>query len=210
MQFKRMFSTDAYKGTSGYLRTQKNYEILRTVLYFAISLSLFIAGWVTTGSRENLLTIVAVLGCLPACKSLVEMFMFLRYKGCNEQDAAQIAAHTDGLTGLYDMVFTSYEKNYEIHHMTICGNTLCGYTSDPKFAEQAFYKHIQDILKKDNYREVTVKIFHDLDKYLKRCEQLKDLPAQPGREGRGCAHPENGGASQKIFSRFSYSPFVRG
>lgn len=23
MQFKRMFSTDAYKGTSGYLRTQK-------------------------------------------------------------------------------------------------------------------------------------------------------------------------------------------
>lgn len=72
MQFKRMFSTDAYKGTSGYLRTQKNYEILRTVLYFAISLSLFIAGRVTTGSRENLLTIVAVLGGLPACKSLVE------------------------------------------------------------------------------------------------------------------------------------------
>ncbi len=124
MQFKRMFSTDAYKGTSGYLRAKK-YEILRTVLYFAISLSLFIAGWVTTGSRENLLTIVAVLGCLPACKSLVEMFMFLRYKGCNEQDAAQIAAHTDGFTGLYDMVFTSYEKNYVIHHMTICGNTLC-------------------------------------------------------------------------------------
>ena len=171
MQFKRMFSTDAYKGTSGYLRTQKNYEILRTVLYFAISLSLFIAGWVTTGSRENLLTIVAVLGCLPACKSLVEMFMFLRYKGCN---------------GLYDMVFTSYEKNYVIHHMTICGNTLCGYTSDPKFAEQAFYKHIQDILKKDNYREVTVKIFHDLDKYLKRCEQLKDLPAQPELTGGIC------------------------
>ena len=74
MQFKRMFTTDAYRGTRGYLRTQKIYEILRTVLYFAISLSLFIAGWVSTGSRENLLTIVAVLGCLPACKSLVEMF----------------------------------------------------------------------------------------------------------------------------------------
>ena len=53
MQFKRMFTTDAYKGTRGYLRTQKTYEILRTVLYFAISLSLFIAGWVSTGSREN-------------------------------------------------------------------------------------------------------------------------------------------------------------
>ena len=51
MQFKRMFTTDAYRGTRGYLRTQKIYEILRTVLYFAISLSLFIAGWVSTGSR---------------------------------------------------------------------------------------------------------------------------------------------------------------
>lgn len=110
MQFKRMFTTDAYRGTRGYLRTQKIYEILRTVLYFAISLSLFIAGWVSTGSRENLLTIVAVLGCLPACKSLVEMFMFLRYRGCDEQVAAKIAAHTEGLTTLYDMVFTSYER----------------------------------------------------------------------------------------------------
>ena len=53
MQFKRMFTTDAYKGTRGYLRTQKTYEILRTVLYFAISLSLFIAGWVSTGSLSG-------------------------------------------------------------------------------------------------------------------------------------------------------------
>ena len=36
----------------------------------------------------------------------------------------------------------------------------------------------------DNYREVTVKIFHDLDKYLKRCEQLKDLPTQPETDRR--------------------------
>lgn len=86
MQLKRMFSTDDVKGTRGYLRTQKNYEIIRTVLYFAISIALFIAGWVSTGSRENLLTIVAVLGCLPACKSLVEMFMYLRYKGCDDRD----------------------------------------------------------------------------------------------------------------------------
>lgn len=178
MQLKRMFSTDSVKGTKNYLRTQKNYEILRTVLYFAISLSLFIAGWVSTGSRENLLTIVAVLGCLPACKSLVEMFMFLRYRGCDENEAAQIEAHTGDLTGLYDMVFTSYERNYVIHHMTVCGNTICGYTSDPKFEEQAFYKHIQGILKKDNYKEVSVKIFNDLGKYLNRCEQLKELPTQ--------------------------------
>ena len=40
-------------------------------------------------------------------------------------------------------------------------------------------KHIQAILKKDYYRETSVKIFNDLDKYVKRCEQLKELPPQP-------------------------------
>ena len=53
MQLKRMFSTDDVKGTRGYLRTQKNYEIIRTVLYFAISLALFIAGWCSTGSSGS-------------------------------------------------------------------------------------------------------------------------------------------------------------
>ena len=32
---------------------------------------------------------------------------------------------------------------------------------------------------KDNYREVSVKIFNDLDKYLTRCDQLKELSSQP-------------------------------
>ena len=50
-----MFSTEKYKGTTGYFETQKKYEILRTVIYFAISLSLFAAGWIQTGNRENLL-----------------------------------------------------------------------------------------------------------------------------------------------------------
>ena len=174
------------KGNFGYFKSEKKRRLIITAILFAVPLFIFFTSWIYFKTRMTVWTVVAVVGCLPACKSLVEMFMFLRYKGCNEQDAAQIAAHTDGLTGLYDMVFTSYEKNYVIHHMTICGNTLCGYTSDPKFAEQAFYKHIQDILKKDNYREVTVKIFHDLDKYLKRCEQLKDLPTQPELTGGIC------------------------
>ena len=185
-QSKAKTSSRVSKGNFGYFRSEKRRRLIITAILFAVPLFIFFTSWFYFKTRMTVWTVVAVVGCLPACKSLVEMFMFLRYKGCNEQDAAQIAAHTDGLTGLYDMVFTSYEKNYVIHHITICGNTLCGYTSDPKFAEQAFYKHIQNILKKDNYREVTVKIFHDLDKYLKRCEQLKDLPAQPELTGGIC------------------------
>ncbi len=177
MKLIRMFSTDNYKGQRNYLNTQKTYEILRTILYFAISGSLFVAGWVHTGSRENLLTVVAVLGCLPACKSVVDMIMFLRYKSCDTDAADAIEAHNDGLSGLFDVVFTSYDKNFNINHITVRGNTLCGFTKSEKFDEQAFYKHLDAMLKKDNFKDTTIKVFTDIKKYTDRLEQMKELPA---------------------------------
>ena len=75
MKLIRMFSNDSVKGTENYLKTQKKYELLRTILYFGISLSLLIAGWVTIKSRANLLTIVAILGCIPASQSRVSTIM---------------------------------------------------------------------------------------------------------------------------------------
>ena len=87
MQLKRLFSSVYAKGTEQYLKTQKRYEVARTVLYFGISISLFIAGYLQTKSRVNLLTVVAVLGCLPASKSAVNAIMFLRYNGCSTQAA---------------------------------------------------------------------------------------------------------------------------
>lgn len=176
MKISRMFFYDNYKGTKNYLRTQKKYEIARTLLYFAISLSLFLAGWEATKTRANLLTVVAVVGCLPACKSLLSVIMFLRYRGCSPENAEKIEAHSLESGGLYDLVFTSYDKNYVVAHLTVRGNTVCGFTQEGNFDEQGFYRHIDDILKKDNLREVSVKIFRDLDKYTRRLEEMQKLP----------------------------------
>ena len=181
MQLKRLFSTDSAKGKRGYLDTQKKYEVLRTLLYFGISASLFIAGYVQTGEKTNLLTIVAVLGCLPASKSAVSAVMFLRFKSCSSQAAELIAQHTDGLTGLYDMVFTSYKRNFAIGHLAVRGGTLCGYSEDPRFQEDEFRRHIDQLLKLDGHRDVTVKIFTDLEKYVRRLEQMRELEPEEKR-----------------------------
>ena len=109
MQIKRLFSTDGVKGTRNYVNTQKKYEVIRTLLYFGISLSLFAAGYIQTGSRGNLLSIVAVLGCLPASKSAVGSIRFFRFQSCPELAALEIERHSQGLNCLHDMVFTSYK-----------------------------------------------------------------------------------------------------
>lgn len=166
---------ETYVGEKNYIKTQTKYEIGRTVLYFAISLSLFIAGWVTTGDRNNLLTVVAILGCLPACKSVVSMIMFLRYKSCKEENCALIEEHVGSLNGLYDLVFTSYQKNFVVAHLVVKGNTICGFSEDTSFAEQDFYKHLDGILKTDNFKDTSIKIFTDIKKYCNRLEQLQEL-----------------------------------
>ncbi len=175
MQLKRLFSTSAVKGTENYLNTQKKYEVIRTLLYFSISVALFVAGYIQTKTRVNLLTLVAVLGCLPASKSAVNAIMFLRFKSCSSECAKEIQAHKGELRGLFDCVFTSYKKNFRISHITVRENTVCGFSEDSNFEENEFYKHIQDILKLDGHKDVTVKVFSNLQKYTERLEQMQGL-----------------------------------
>lgn len=175
MQLKRLFSAAAARGSRNYLNTQKKYELIRTLLYFAISLSLFIAGYIQTKERANLLTVVALLGCLPASKSAVSAIMYFRFKSCSSQAADVIERHSEGLSCLFDMVFTSYKRNYCVAHLCICGNTVCGFTESGNFDENEFYKHIGDILKMDGHKNVTVKIFNNLDKYIERLKQMREL-----------------------------------
>ncbi len=175
--FKRLFTTEDVKGTKNYLDSQKKYELIRTLLYFGISAALFIGGWLQTKSRVNLLTIVAVLGCLPASKSAVSAVMFFRFKSCDPAKADRLTPYGEMLSCLYDCVFTSYQKNYRISHLAVRGNTVCGFTEDAGFDEKGFYAHIGDLLKLDGHKDITVKIFHDFDRYTARLEQMKALEA---------------------------------
>jgi hypothetical protein len=178
MQLMRMFSREKYKGTRHYLSSQKKYEVLRTFLYFALSLSLFFAGWLVLGTKTNLLTIVAVLGCLPAGRSAVDMVMFLRSAGCPEAAGEAISSRQGGLTGGYDFIFTSYSRNYRIAHLVIQGNAIYGYAEDRQFPEQDFRRHLDGILKANRFPGISVKIFTELERYLIRLEQLPELRAE--------------------------------
>ena len=170
-----MFTKDEVKGTRNYLSSQKKYEIIRTVIYFFIPLSLFAAGFITTHTRNNLLTLVAVLGCLPACKSLVEMIMHCRYKSLPADVCDTIEAHAKGLTCLYDCVFTSRDKTYYVGHLTVCGNTIAGYLLSGRVSETDCAKHLETCLKVDRFTGLTIKLYKDLDKYTERLDSLREL-----------------------------------
>lgn len=163
------------KGCFGYIRRKHILEVVKTIGYFFVSLSLYFAGIKATGSNKNLLTIVAVLGCLPASKSMVSMIMFLKYQGCCEEVREILDGSYKKLYILYDMVFTSYDKNFEIDHMAVNDKVICAYGRKEKLDEKACEKHLSDMLVQNGYKNITVKVFKDISKYKKRLEQLEEL-----------------------------------
>lgn len=161
------------KGCYGYIKYNKAFTAVRTAVYFLLSAMLYIIGALTTGTGRNLLTVVAVLGCLPACKSAINMIMFLMAKGCSAKAWEMISAYDDKLTGFYDMYFTSYQKNFPISHMVLKGNVLCAYTESEKCDCSECERHLEQMLMQDGYKNITIKIFSSLQKYIDRLSQLE-------------------------------------
>ena len=86
------------KGAPGYLDYKKKVEIIRTVIYFGIVAAVFFLGYFQTGTRLNLLTVIAVLGCLPAGKALVGVIARFPYGSIEHERAEEIAGKTTHLT----------------------------------------------------------------------------------------------------------------
>ena len=174
----RLFSGKVKKGEYGFLPYQKNRVMVFTILYFAISISIYLIGYATTGSNRNLLTIVAVLGLLPSCKSLVNLIMLFRAKACSQDVYDKIGPHEKELAGVYDLYFTTYKVNYPVSHMVLKDHVLVGYCEYSDCDVRGCEEHLKEMLKQDGHKNTVVKIFRELDRYLERLDQLSQTPRE--------------------------------
>lgn len=168
--FKRII-----KGDADYINKKRTRTILITILFFTISLGLFVIGYITTGSKRNLLTVVAVLGCLPSAKSAVNMIMFIRAKGCSKEIQDRINQNVGRLVSMYDMYFTSYKKNFNIAHMIVDNKVIIGFSEDIKCDFDMCKEHISTILKQAGYKGVKMTFTADIDKYIEMLKNLNNI-----------------------------------
>ena len=137
------------KGKPGYLNYKRKVEILRTVIYFVIVLAIFALGYWQTHTRLNLLTVVAILGCLPASKALVGVIARYPYQSIELSQAKEIAGKS--------------------------GHNIYGYTHYEKVNTDELGKHIKTILAQNQYTGFTVKILNQYTPFLARVEGLENI-----------------------------------
>lgn len=170
------------KGTPGYLHARKIRILLLTLLEFAIVIALLVLGWMQTGTRLNLLTVVAVVGCLPACKALVGLITILPYRTADLGKAAEICEKAPLLTTAFDLVITSREKIMPVEAFVISGNTVCGYAPNKKTDPEEAAKHIRTILEENRLTKITVKLFPSYKAFLLRAEAMNNIAQVDGAD----------------------------
>lgn len=163
------------KGTLGYLTRRKRTIILKNILEFGVVICLAVLGYVQTKTRMNLLTVVAVLGCLPAAKALVELIMILPHRSLEKEKAEEIQSKTQALTVAYDMVVTSEKKTMPIACIAISDNTVCGYVANPKVNLTDTSKYLMEMLEFHKCGHVVVKLFDNYTAFLTRAEGMNNI-----------------------------------
>lgn len=159
------------KGCYGYTQNHKIRQGIKTAVFFALPLSLVVIGLVSTNEKVNLLTVIGMVGSLPACKELVNLILFLPRKSLNKELYHAIDPHVKPLVHLYELVLTTYEKNFPIDSLIIHDSYVVGYSSKKDLDAKAAENHIRKILKDNGLRQ-NVKIFTDLKHYLERVDTL--------------------------------------
>ena len=160
------------KGTPNYIKSGRIRQFSIALCLLLISVALYFAGIKATGSNKNALTYVAILGCLPAAKFMVNFVLFMKAKGCS--DALMDKLVKAGFKGFYDLYFTTYKKNFQVSAAYYRKGTLIGITEDENCDTAACEEHLATSLKTAGF-EVTVKIFKDADKFMERYSDLSKL-----------------------------------
>ena len=177
------------KGEPGYITRHKRAVIIKTILEFAIVIALLLLGWFQTKTRLNVLTIVAVLGCLPASKALVEVIMILPHKTVSPILVEKTKTISSSLTMAYDMVMTSEKYIMAIDCVAISNNTICGYSSSQKTDVSFAQSHIKQYLYANQFTDVSVKVFNDEMSFLRRIEEMNKVAMDREED---CSQKEDG------------------
>ena len=166
------------KGSGNYIKRMRKRSGLITLLLFAIAALIFGAGIWYFKSRQNIMTVVAVLGVLPASRSLVNFIMFLKARPILPERLGNIEKRLKGKNipeelFFFDSVLTvEGGKSYEVDFFICINGFLLGLCKNEKAEAALIEEHLKKYMKSNGIGSVNIKLFIKEKAFYSRLEEL--------------------------------------
>lgn len=182
----------AEKGTSGYIDQQKKKYLMFAIGEFAIVFAVLFIGIWQTKTRLNAMTVVAVVGCLPASKMLVEYLVMAKFHSVKESVQKDVERLATNLTKVYDLLVSHPDKLLDVDTLVIRSEKIpgditgdvCGYTDHKDTDTKKAEAQIRKILATEGFDQMAVHVFTDYKKFLARVEKLNDDAASKDKRDK--------------------------
>ena len=155
------------KGEFGYLAYKKSRNMIKTIIAFVVVLVIFIIGFIIWKSKNNYLTMLAVVLVQPAAKFAVSYFVLIPHKNCDLELKNEIEERKGELNSVYDLVVSNKQKPVGIMAAVISDNQILAYTSAPKADKNLFETSVKEFLKNEKLT-CAVLLYKDKDTYLEK------------------------------------------
>lgn len=169
-----MFNKKYPKGTYGYINAQKKIDIIWSAIYFALPIGLFLIGFISTKTRINLLTVVAIVSVLPAAKKLTTTIMLCRFCTGSQDFYEKTKSVVGELTAAYDLALTTYDSKLYVNAVVLAGHNVILYSETQKDNQIVFENFIKDVLSNNGHGSYTVKLFADEAQFFNRVKGMAD------------------------------------
>lgn len=155
----------------GYIKHKRKYQLIKTLIWLAIIVILFITGIIINGTKNNICTVLASICALPFAKTAANFLMFLPYQPATKDLYSKVEQHNKNYIANYDCIFTSKEQVTPVQAIITTYNSICAYSNSQKVNIYGFENSLKDFMKQANH-SVTVNIYRDENQFLKRIDYI--------------------------------------
>ena len=168
------------KSEFGYIKNQKKINMIWLLVFVLIGVAIFLCGYLLTGTRANIFTVIAVLMVLPAAKRVVALVVMMPRKGVvRERYDTMLQAAGEGIL-FTDYVFTSTEKIMHLDFLLIKNGNVLGVAAPSRQDVEYMKKYLTDSVHKAA-SEFHVKVFEKDEQMLQYVDKLAQAEADPER-----------------------------
>ncbi|MGN0297882.1 MAG: hypothetical protein ACI4C1_01630 [Lachnospiraceae bacterium] len=164
------------KGHYGYLSYKKKIEIVKMLVILLGIVILFVAGYMTTHTRKNLLTVAAVVSVLPLANLIVPFIALLPFKGRPREEYEEIRKIVgEGLLNV-ELVITAHdEKPFGVDYVYIHPDGIFCYSTQKNFKADALKKHLKTMIEGNDLHTPGIYTFQNYKKFERRLGALSPI-----------------------------------